>query len=137
LSDQSQPVEILRNALKYVSGFFYPAEDLCYTDLLAYYRQREWRFVANLMKRGQEITRSPTPEEIDRLLQIDPGFFGQVLTFFTGDYRRVDQCRLYSVLEGKRLIDFARRVVVPQAGLSDARRVLDGCSVSITALEQL
>ena len=137
LTHKSQPVEILRNALRFISGFFCPAEDLRYTGLLAYYRQREWRFVANMAKHGQDINRDPTPQEVDHLLRIDGDFFGKVLTFFTGDHRRVDQCCLYSALEGKRLIDYARRVVVPQPAMTEAQRILDGCAASVVALEQM
>lgn len=120
ITRDTQSVDILQNALRVISGFFYPAEDLRYTGLLAYYQQREWRFVANMSKEGFEVNRDPTSEEVDRLLQIDPAFFGKEMEFFTGVFRRVDQCRIYSELNGQPIYRFARRIIVPNVALEKA-----------------
>ena len=125
LTRDTQSVDILRNALRAVTGFFYPAEDFKYTGLLAYYRQREWRVIANMSKAGVEINRDPLPEEVERFLQIDPTFFGKEMKFRTGPARIVDQCRIFSELDGKPIYKFATRIVVPEPALEEARAIFN------------
>jgi hypothetical protein len=55
LTREIQPVIKLWAAVKALSGFFYPVEDLKHTDLLGYYQQREWRILANMAKDGIEL----------------------------------------------------------------------------------
>lgn len=138
LTDGTQPVHILRNALRALSAFFYPAEDITYTGLLAYYRQREWRLIANMIHLGQDIDRDLTDLEKDTLMAIDSDFFGKNMKFFTGTCRRVDQCRLFSKLNGKPLIQYASRVIVPSDALVKAKKLLaDAAEIPVVALEDL
>jgi hypothetical protein len=134
LTSGSQSVEALRDSLRFLSGYFCPTEDLRFTEPLGYYRQREWRLLANVA--GAD--RSLTSVEIDRLLAIDGEFFGKVATYFTGDFRRVDQCRIFSHFQGKPLLSCARRVVVPNAAVNDVRALLRGVSgPEVVALDAL
>lgn len=126
LTHGAQPASILRNALRVLSGFFYPAEDLSYTNPLYYYRQREWRIVANMSKLGEEQTRALTEREVEYLLQLDQEFFGKELEFFTGTYRRVNQCQYFEALEGKTFIRYVRRVIVPDEAVREAANILAG-----------
>ena len=125
LTRDIQPVIKLWAAIKALSGFFYPVEDLKYTDLLGYYRQREWRILASMAKDGIELTRPLDTGEMDSLLKLDPEFFGQQLCFRTGKYRRVDQCKLFEQLDGKPIIRYARRVIVPAVAVARATEILN------------
>lgn len=125
LTEGMQPVVKLWAAIKALSGFFYPAEDLKYTDLLGYYQQREWRILANMAKDGVELTRSLYAGEVESLLELDPEFFGEQLLFRTGKYRRVDQCKLFEQLDGKPIIRHARRVIVPAVAVARAKEILN------------
>ena len=48
----SQSMSILINAFRYFNGFHYPAENYRYNNRMDYYRQREWRIVANMSFHG-------------------------------------------------------------------------------------
>lgn len=138
LTHGAQGVDILRNALRALSAFFYPAEDFRYTGLLAYYRQREWRFIANMAKHGQDLDRNLTDQEKAKLMAVDADFFGRSMEFFTGTHRRVDQCRLFSELSGKRLLQYARRIIVPMDAIAEATELLgDSIQVPVVSLEEL
>lgn len=138
LTHDAQGVDILRNALRALSAFFYPAEDFRYTGLLAYYRQREWRFIANMAKHGHDLDRDLTDQEKDNLMALDGDFFGRNIDFFTGTYRRVDQCRLFSELSGKSLLQYARRIIVPADAIAAANELLgDFYHVPVVSLEEL
>ena len=125
ITRDTQPINILRNALRVITGFFYPTEDFRYTGILAYYQQREWRFIANMSKEGIEINRDPTESEKDQLLKIDSDFFGKELEFFTGTYKRVDQCRIFSELNGKPIYKYANRIIVPDAAIDAVRKMFN------------
>lgn len=138
VTDGTQPVEILRNALRALSAFFYPAEDFTYTGLLAYYRQREWRLIANMSHLGRSIDRDLTDPEKNRLLTIDSEFFGRKMDFFTGPCRRVDQCKLFEKLDGKPLMHYARRVIVPGHAVDKAKDLLKAyAEIKVIELEGL
>lgn len=138
LTDGTQPVYILRNALRVLAGFMYPTENLKYTGMLAYYRQREWRLIANMSHNGQDIDRDLTDPEKDKLVAIDNEFFGKEIKYRTGTYRRVDQCRIFSMLDGKPVIQYAKRVIVPSEAVTRAVKLLEGyAEVPIVALEEL
>jgi len=125
ITRDTQPINILRNALRVITGFFYPTEDFRYTGILAYYQQREWRFIANMSKEGIEINRDPTESEKDQLLKIDSDFFGKELEFFTGTYKRVDQCRIFSELNGNPIYKYANRIIVPDAVIDAVRKMFN------------
>lgn len=125
LTEGMQPVVKLWAAIKALSGFFYPVEDLKYTELLGYYQQREWRILANMAKDRVELTRSLEAGELESLLALDPEFFGEQLLFPTGKYRRVDQCKLFERIDGKPIIRHARRVIVPAVAVARAKEILN------------
>ena len=49
---ETEPVESLLASVRALAGYFYPTEDFQYTGELAYYRQREWRILANMIYVG-------------------------------------------------------------------------------------
>ena len=138
LTHGKQPVGSLSNSLAGLSALFYPAENFQYTGLLAYYRQREWRLVSNIIQHGQSVDRDLTAPEKAALMAIDSEFFGQEMEFRTGTCHRVDECRLFNKLNGKPLIQYANRVIVPGDALARAEELLEGSAeIQVVALEGL
>lgn len=138
LTHDVQGADILSNALRALSAFFYPAEDFRHNGLLAYYRQREWRFIANMSKHGHDLDRDLSDQEKANLMALDGDFFGRSIEFFTGTYHRVDQCRLFSELEDKRLLQYARRIIVPADVIAATTELLgDSNHVPVVSLEKL
>ncbi len=124
LSHESEPVPELLNAFRFLSGFFCPTENLDYTSELAYYRQREWRILSGMKRRGQEVTRLLEPFEVEALLAIDNEWFGKQMKFPTGEYERVEQCRYLTEVEGRPFLSWCRRVIVPDPLKEQANAVL-------------
>jgi hypothetical protein len=138
LTEGLQPIVSLHAILKTVGGFFYPTEDLRYTDLHGYYQQREWRILANMARDGVELTRPLHAGEMESLLELDREFFSRPLLFRTGTFRRIDQCKLFEHLDGKSIIQYARRVIVPAIAVARAKSILNEPNdPSVVALESL
>jgi len=137
--ERAQSIGILRNALRAVSGYFYPTEDITHTGPLGYYRQREWRIIANISKDGQELTRDLNEIEKERLKKLDPEFFTENLEFFTGTYPRIDQCQLFHRLDLKPIIQYVHRVIAPSDATAAVRRLLKTIegAPKVVALEAL
>ncbi len=132
------PVLSLHAILKTVSNFFYPTEDLRYTDLHGYYQQREWRILPNMARDGVELTRPLQTGEMESLLELDWDFFSRQILFRTGTFRRVDQCRLFEQLDGKSIIRYVRRVIVPAIAGASAKEILNEPNdPPVVALESL
>ena len=124
LFHESQPVEQLLNAMRASAGFLYPTEDLTFTTTLGYYRQREWRIVSAMVKRGTEVSRSPTQAEIDGLVALDPEFFGKELPFRTGPSTRAIQSQFMREIGGRHVLTFARRLFCPADAVDRAKAIL-------------
>ncbi len=137
LTEGTQKPNILEYAIRGLSNLFYPTEDIKYNTLLYYYRQREWRIIANIAKDGKPIDRDLEEEEKEAIVEIDKQFFTEELIFPTGKHRRVDQCKYFTRLEGKHVLEFANRVIVPQESVSNAQSLLkeEGLNLEVAALE--
>ena len=134
LSHDSQSVPELLNAFRFLSGFFYPTENLEYTSELAYYRQREWRILSGMKRSGREVTRLLEPSEIEALLALDREWFGARMKFPTGLSERVEQCRYLTEVEGRPFLSWCRRVIVPDVLKGQARELLREVSMPVTVV---
>ena len=132
-----QPYEVLVSNLRGLSGMFYPIEDLDYTELLGYYRQREWRIIANMEFQGEPVTRELADDEKSVLLSIDIDFFGREEDFRSGRYRIVDQCRVMPSLAGRHLLAYAERLFVPEGSRNDAEDILSDAGIEVPVREVL
>lgn len=135
LTNEIQPAWILAESLRALAGLFYPAEDLSYTNIMGYYRQREWRLVAGILNFGPNKTRKLSEEEIDCLLELDRDYFEKNEEYFTGTYRRVDKCEYFDEIDEINFIHYVRRVIVPGEALDDATNVLEGDGMPIVTTE--
>ena len=118
------PPDMLEHGLTGLLSCFYPADNLKDNKALAYYRQREWRIAWNFAIRGEEVMRRPSSEVIDRLLAIDAEFFGRDFPTMSGTNRLADEALIFPGIGDKKIIQMARRVVVPRAALSSAKQIL-------------
>jgi hypothetical protein len=139
LSYQIQPPGELLNAVRALGGFFYPTEDLTYTGELAYYRQREWRIIANMVHRGREVARDLSGDERATLCLIDAEFFGRQMHFPTGEHCRVDQCKYITDVDAVPFLSWASRLIVPDEVTEAAGELLqsNGCKLPVAALSSL
>lgn len=124
LLHQSRPVGELLGAWQALTGFFYPTENVEYTTPLAYYRQREWRIVANMVHRGQPMSRELTGTEVEALIDMDDRFFARRMRFPSGEHRVVDQCQYFERIGARHFLSWARRVVVPDEVVDEAKSAL-------------
>jgi hypothetical protein len=132
-----QPLSALTAAVRALSGFFYPTDHPTYTDLLGYYRQREWKLLANLNHRGVPVTVPVDQQDVAALLDIDTEFFGRELEFPTGRKSRVSQCQLYKTFRGVAIVNSVRRVICPREVIAEVSQMLEanGARLNVVAIE--
>ncbi len=132
LAPPEQQASFLEGGLNY----YYPADGRR-NEALLYYRQREWRIAGNIAINNQEMMRRLSDTMIARLLALDIDFFGRELPprnevisnvslHNEPPQRLVDWCWVFQEFGGRRALQWARRVMVPEAALDDARRILSG-----------
>ena len=133
------PPHMLEHSIAALLSLFYPADDTEHNkELLAYYRQREWRIVGNFSVRGEEVMRLPSAELINGLLKIDAEFWGKLLPDLLGSKRTVDETLVYPGIGKRRIIEMANRVIVPAEAVDSAKTILSSFTnpppvVSITS----
>src|SRR5207249_1603232 len=113
------PIQILHFTLRALLNLYYPTDDPKRTGPLHYYQQREWKIVPNLSFRGQWHYPPPNPEESEKLRQVNPDFFGAMIH----GKPRVDHCCFFTV-DGKNVVDLVRRIIVPDAVVDDAKKIV-------------
>jgi hypothetical protein len=119
------PPDMLFHGLMALLYLFYPADDVIRNDELTYYRQREWRIGRNFAIRGEEVMRRPSAELIERVLNIDRAWWGEEFPRGSGSMeRRVEKLLVYPGIGGKRIIEMANRVIVPQEAVERAKTIL-------------
>jgi hypothetical protein len=135
----TQPVTAVLDALRATLGLFYPTENLDYTGLMGYYRQREWRLVANVVHMGVPASGELTDGERAQLLGIDHDFFAHQLPFRSGPARRVDQCQYVRRYRDNPVFSTVRRVVAPREAVQAATELLRaaGWSTPVVTLDTL
>ena len=124
LNSGTQKLPMLLNTIKALSGLFYPTEDQGDTDLLGYYREREWRIIDAWMRKGQRVSQSLSNDEVQLLLDIDHEYFGTLVKFPTGEYTRAEQSQMLRYLNEEPVLAYARRLIVPEAAINEARHVV-------------
>ena len=133
------PPEMLSLALEGVMNLFYfaDADDTRENSALKYYRQREWRIAGNIGRLGEELMGLPPSTLIDRLLALDPEFFGRefprrgalqptnpsLYNRVFGD-RLVDWVFVYQGIDERHIVGAARRVIVPRDAMEPAKDIL-------------
>ena len=125
LSANKQPFDILLNAIRGMCGLFVPADDIKNNKSLAYYREREWRIIANMSMYGKEIDTPLGKKQAKYICEINPNFFNRKMKFHTGTYKTIDQCKLLKEINGKHILEFASRVIVPKQTVNEVQQILN------------
>jgi len=128
------PSNMLSSFLEAALNYFYPADGRN-NEALKYYRQREWRISGNYTINGEEVMCLPSTALIERLIQLDGDFFGR--TFppkeliianksirDSSPKRLADWVYVLPTIGGRHILEFARRIVVPDGAVEQARKVL-------------
>ena len=131
-TSDTQPLDALKASVVGFSGFFYPVENLDYTDELFYYQQREWRITGNMASQGVPTTRELTGDEKDLLLTIDESFFSCIEDYPSGTLRKVDQCQVMTEFGGKHALSHADRLIVPRGTESQAAEALSDANLDLS-----
>lgn len=138
LQTEIQPISALTGAIRALSGYFYPVDHEKYTGLLGYYRQREWRLLANMVRLGIPVTVPVEAADVEALLRINNEFFGREVEFPTGRKIRARECQLYRTFRDKPIIQTARKLICPITSMAEARRLLEqkGVTLEVVAMEE-
>ncbi|MGD0192466.1 MAG: abortive infection system antitoxin AbiGi family protein [Rhizomicrobium sp.] len=117
------PPDMLAPAFEAAMRYFVPADDLRQHEELSYYREREWRIAANVTMGGKALLQEPSQDLIDRLKALDPKFFAETFHPSQGDKTRADLVSALPGLNGRSIVQLARRIIVPKAALKQAREI--------------
>ncbi|HEX9392648.1 MAG TPA: hypothetical protein VF928_15160 [Usitatibacteraceae bacterium] len=138
LQAEIQPISALTGAIRALSGYFYPIDHEKHTELLGYYRQREWRLLANNVWRGTPLTVPTSESDVKSLRQINDSFFGREVEFPTGSKILASECHLYKTFRGTPVIEAARKLICPKASITAVTSLLNAKRVKleIVAMEE-
>ncbi|WP_334004230.1 abortive infection system antitoxin AbiGi family protein [Burkholderia cepacia] len=127
----------MENALRGFGQLFYPTHNSRYVEELAYYRQREWRIIGDMAFCGRPLDRLLNDAEKEMLLDCNPSYFGRDVQLLDGTHRRVDQCRVYTHINGDRAMSLVSEVIVPRIYIDAATEIVreSGFQTPVIALE--
>jgi hypothetical protein len=126
------PWNDLRAGADALLNFFHPTDNQKADQALEYYREREWRIACGLRLKGRDgqpdvdLLRVLTPEERQRLLEIDQNFFSRKVQTGTGEADTLDQALVLPGLHSRRVIQMVRRIIVPASAVKDTINLLSG-----------
>jgi len=122
------PWSNLREGAFALLNFFHPTDNTKHDRALEYYREREWRiacgFRLKIDGKDIDVLHVPTQLERERFLELDREFFDRKISTDTGIFETLDQSLVHPGLNGKRLIEMVRRVVVPKEAVDRAKTIL-------------
>jgi hypothetical protein len=153
ISFGTTPPEMLSKALEGAMNFFYlaDADESKISSSLKYYRQREWRIAGNIAIQDRELMGLPSSALIERLLALDPDFFGRKfppngetlsnpsLVNRSFGPRLIDWTYVYQGIDYRHIVGAARRAIVPRSTVNAAREILSKHSnpPPVVAIEDL
>jgi hypothetical protein len=121
---QGLPYNEMLGALRSMASLFYPTDDLQRTDLLAYYRQREWRLFSGAFLNGKPTTNVTTAQQREELLTLDREFFSKELEFPDGKYSLAAKAHYFSHVNDRHVLTYASRIITPPEQRDEARAIL-------------
>ena len=139
LGHRLTPLNALHEGLAALPNFFYPTDNRVRDGILDYYRQREWRVACGFNILGQEVVREVAPSEREQILRIDSEFFTGTIDSDFGSVERLSKSLILPGLNGKRLIEMVRRIIVPTGALEQAKSILSAIDNAppVVALDSL
>jgi len=131
LNQGMTPLNILSQGMASVLSMFYPTDDTRHDRLLGYYQQREWRIVAKFAVGGHELMFPLTNKQREELRHIDAEFFNGTVTTDVESFSRLDRTLFYPELNGRKIIQFAHRIIVPREVIAKTEDLLSLHSVKL------
>ena len=131
---KNAPFDLLFNTLGFVENLFYPTDDQVHDEVLAYYRQREWRLTPGLTVDGSTLGRELTEEEKIKVLATSSDFWSREIKRGEAMVRRVDAARVIDRIGGRPVHEQISSIIVPDEDLKRASEVVDG-RVAIRVLD--
>lgn len=123
---QNAPLWLLRNTLEFVQNLFYPTDNTHSSELLAYYRQREWRLAPGLSYEGATQGRELTLDEKRQVAKVSPDFWLREIKYRGALIKRIDAARIIDQIGGRPAHEQIRSVIVPDAALEAASTIVGG-----------
>lgn len=123
---RNAPFDLMIGVLNAAQNLFYPTDDQIHDELLAYYRQREWRLIAGIGLRGKSQSRSLTNEEKAILIEINPTFWQRELKDDTISLKRVDEAVIIESYWGGHISNLITKIRVPQSAYEKACEIFPG-----------
>jgi hypothetical protein len=121
--------------LDIIMNIFYPTDNIYSGEILGYYRQREWRLIETLVNFNNNLTtRTLAHFEQQKLMKIDPAFWGREIIWRGGRGKRAELARVYQPDLSWNLVNLANSVIVPVNSVEKARAIV-GPEVSIRSEE--
>jgi hypothetical protein len=128
------PVDELRAAMVTAFGLLYPTErlDSEQSEMLEYFRQREWRILGNAVVAGRPIDETLTDDERAEVSAISPEFFSRVVKSHGGtEYRVKDLCTVIRQIRGRPVGNLISRVLVPPECIDRVRVMIESLGYKI------
>lgn len=138
LEQGNRDIDILKNSLRAVANLMYLTDEPTTDELLKHYREREWRITGDFSRNGKPIAQDLTEEDKNYLTELDPIFLKQI-EMRDGEIRYVDACYTIKTYEGAFVLKFAKRLVAPQACISETTAILkhNDFDLEVSSLEAL
>lgn len=106
--------------LQTLLNLYYPTDDSKWTGPLGYYEQREWKITPNLSYDGTWHYQSLGPKDRAALIALNPIFFGKKIR----GKSRAALCYHFADVAGRNVVASARRIIVPDHFVSQARAIV-------------
>lgn len=70
------------------------------------------------------MAKAPSARLKERLLKIDNGFYSKEHTDGKSTNKQVDFCQVLSKIDGKHILEYSTRIIVPKASLKEAQEAI-------------
>jgi len=120
---RNAPFDLMTGILSLVQNLFYPTDDIIHDEILAYYRQREWRLNSGIALEGKNQTRKLNSQEKENLLNINPFFWNKELSDGNLSLKRVDEATVIEAFEGKHISEYITTIRVPEEAFEEAEKI--------------
>ncbi|QDC44767.1 abortive infection system antitoxin AbiGi family protein [Methylophilus medardicus] len=109
-------------------NMFYPTDNLHNNESLGYYRLREWRIIAgDLNINGKPLGRTLTPEEIKKVIAVDPTFWNKSVKVDGKTQQRKELALIYQpTTENWNPLDHIEAIYAPSTIHDQIRAIVGG-----------
>lgn len=133
ISYKNAPFDMMANILSAIQSLFYHTDDERHSEILSYYRQREWRIISGIgTVDGGKLDSELSNAEKFALMEDDPRFWGRIVTRRDYEAPRVEWARIIRSVNGHPFHFSIRKVYVPAAGIAAATTIFGDKVMELT-----